>query len=213
MSKDSKSATMITAIAVGTLFVGVGFTFVGELFPSRNINDKNQLDKPVYYPSPSSRSIDTPANDAAESGGENFLIGTCVIPDGASYETCTTQDLLGAGEVSTYFIFRDKFVEVHIASVNNAEDEQDGIFTETVKKNPAVYRINGNEISVVHSVNSKDGPCLIELIYRKEGNELLSKNGATKGNCDRYNSIIEQQNLLDGLQAGQYRTLRFTINN
>jgi hypothetical protein len=79
MSKDSKSATIVAAIAVGTLFAGVGLTFVGELFPSKNLDNNTELDKPVYYPSPSSQapsdgesgsdSLDNQLGAGSQSGG------------------------------------------------------------------------------------------------------------------------------------------------
>jgi hypothetical protein len=52
MSNGNKSAAIVAGIAVGVLAVGVGLTFIGELFPSKNRNDGIAVDKPVYYPSP-----------------------------------------------------------------------------------------------------------------------------------------------------------------
>jgi hypothetical protein len=67
MSKDSKSATIIAAIAVGALVAGVGLTFVGELLPSKDINDDNHFDKAGYWPWASSQ----PLSDR-ESGGDKL---------------------------------------------------------------------------------------------------------------------------------------------
>jgi hypothetical protein len=156
---------------------------------------------------------ESPVNDIKQDKSENFLIGTCVIPEVAKYDRCTTEDLLSEGEVSAYFIFRESTISIHIALPNVNENGQDGTFREKIQINPATYEINGNEISVTSTSNNNNGPCAAEQVYKKVGDELFMRVGEMVGSCDAQIAVRERQDLVSGLDSGQYQKVRFTTNN
>jgi hypothetical protein len=157
---------------------------------------------------------DTPA-ESQETGRNqtNFLLGKCIIPDTAEYDRCSTDDLLESGTASAYFIFRKNFMELHVAVPNNDENGSDGSSREIVKNNPVIYKIDNDQISVISKVDNRDGPCLVEEIYKQSGNIILSKHGQNRGNCELQNAIIKRQNLIAGVDGNEFKQVRYTTGN